>query len=406
MEYYSKTLKNGIRIIHKPVKSLVGHCAIMINAGSRDENKDEHGIAHFIEHVIFKGTQKRKAYHILSRLDDVGGELNAYTTKEETCIYASFLIQDFDRAAELLHDITFNSVFPEKELEKEKEVIIDEINSYKDNPSELIFDEFEDLVFKNNSMGRNILGTPELLKSFNRNDILNFIKNNYHTDQIVFCSVGNISERKIEKIAQKYFAEIPENRRNNTRSAIKNYKPEIITEQKETWQSHVMIGNIAYSFQHKDRLGLNLLNNLLGGPGMNSRLNLSLREKNGIAYNIESVFTPYDKTGIFSIYFGTDEENIDRSLSIIKKELKKLREKPLGILQLSKAARQLKGQLAISSDNKENLMLSLGKSYMLFNKVDSLETAYKKIDKITAADLQRIANEIFDETQLSMLIYK
>jgi len=406
MEYYSNTLDNGIRIIHKPVKSLVGHCAIMINAGSRDEKKNEHGMAHFIEHVIFKGTQKRKAYHILSRLDDVGGELNAYTTKEETCIYASFLIQDFERAVELLHDITFNSVFPVKELEKEKEVIIDEINSYKDNPSELIFDEFEDLVFSDNAMGRNILGTPELLRSFTKDDILNFIKNNYHTDQIVFCSVGNIPEKKIDKIARRYFESLPENRRSSSRPDIKNYKPETKILDKNTYQSHVMIGNIAYSFQHKDRLGLSLLNNLLGGPGMNSRLNLSLREKNGIAYNIESLYTPYDGTGVFCIYYGTDEENIDRSLSIIRKELKKLRTKRLGILQLSKAARQLKGQLAISSDNKENLMLALGKSYMLFNKVDSLETAYNKIDRITADDLQRIANEILDEDRLSMLIYK
>jgi predicted Zn-dependent peptidase len=406
MEYYAKTLDNGIRIIHKPVKSLVGHCAIMINAGSRDEKENEHGIAHFIEHVIFKGTQKRKAYHILSRLDDVGGELNAYTTKEETCIYASFLIEDFERAVELLHDITFNSVFPEKEIEKEKEVIIDEINSYKDTPSELIFDEFEELVFGDNPMGRNILGTPELLKSFTKNDIINFIQNNYHTDQIVFCSVGNIPIKKIDKIANRYFDKIPENRRKTTRSEISDYKPSIKTLDKNTYQSHVMVGNIAYPFQHKDRLGLSLLNNLLGGPGMNSRLNLSLREKNGIAYNIESVYTPYDKTGIFSIYFGTDEENIERSLNIIHKELKKLRTKPLGILQLSKAIRQLKGQLAISSDNHENLMLALGKSYMLFNKVDSLEAAYKKIDKITSGDLQRIANEIFDENSLSLLIYK
>ncbi len=406
MEYYSTTLDNGIRIIHKPVKSLVGHCAIMINAGSRDEKENEHGMAHFIEHVMFKGTQKRKAYHILSRLDDVGGELNAYTTKEDTCIYASFLMQDFERAVELLTDITFNSVFPKKEIEKEKEVIIDEINSYKDNPSELIFDEFEDLVFSDNPMGRDILGTPELLKSFSKNDILDFIKNNYHTDQIVFCSVGNMPEKKIEKIAHKYFDVLPENRRSKSRPDIKNYKPETRILDKNTYQSHVMIGNIAYSFQHKDRLGLSLLNNLLGGPGMNSRLNLSLREKNGIAYNIESLYTPYDGTGVFCIYYGTDEENIDRSLSIIKKELKKLRTKKLGILQLSKASRQLKGQLAISSDNKENLMLAMGKSYMLFNKFDSLETAYKKIDNITASDLQRIANEILDEDRLSMLIYK
>ena len=406
MEYYTKTLDNGIRIIHKHVRSEVGHCAVIINAGSRDETQNEHGLAHFIEHVIFKGTQKRKAYHILSRLDDVGGELNAYTTKEETCIYASFLIRDFERAVELIHDITFNSVYPEKEMEKEKEVIIDEINSYKDNPSELIFDEFEELIFSDDPMGRNILGTPELLRTFTKKDIERFIKNNYHTDQIVFCSIGNITDKKIDKLTERYFSGIPENLRKTSRPAITTYKPRNKTITKNTYQNHVMIGNIAYSYQHKDRLGLSLLNNLTGGPGMNSRLNLSLREKNGIAYNIESGYTPYDGTGIFSIYYGTEEENLDRSLNIVHKELKKLRNKPLGTLQLSKAARQLKGQIAISGENMENLLLTIGKSYLLFNKVDSLETVYKKIDKITAKDLQRIANEIFDENMLSTLIYK
>ena len=406
MEYFTKTLNNGIRIIHKPVKSLIGHCAVLINAGSRDEKKNEHGIAHFIEHVIFKGTKKRKAYHILSRLDDVGGELNAYTTKEETCIYASFLIQDFDRAVELIQDITFNSIFPEKEIEKEKEVIIDEINSYKDNPSELIFDEFEDLIYADDPMGRNILGTPNRIRSYTKESITKFIQNNYHTDQIVFCSVGDISEKKIEKIAERYFASIPDNRRETSRPEIKLYTPQFKAETKNTYQNHVMIGNIAYSFQHKDRLGLSLLNNLLGGPGMNSRLNMSLREKNGIAYNIESSYIPYDGTGAFSIYYGTDEENLERSLKIVHKELKNLRDKRLGTLQLQKAVRQIKGQLAISNDNKENLLLTIGKSYLLYNKVDSLETAYKKIDKITSADLQRIANEIFDVNSLSTLIYK
>ena len=406
MEFYTRTLENGIRIIHKPVRSVVGHCGIIINAGSRDEKENEHGIAHFIEHVIFKGTQKRKAYHILSRLDDVGGELNAYTTKEETCIYSSFLIQDFERAAELITDITFNSVFPKKEIEKEKEVIIDEINSYKDNPSELIFDEFEEVIFRDHPMGRNILGTPELLKSFTKNDIIRFINNNYHTDQIVFCSVGNITPKKIDKIVEKYLGILPGNRRSHERKPVDSYEPQTKIISRDTYQSHVMIGSPAYSFQHKDRLGLNLLNNLLGGPGMNSRLNLSLREKNGIAYNIESVYTPYDGTGVFSIYYGTDEENLDRSLNIVHKELKKLREKPLGILQLSKAVKQLKGQIAISTDNKENLMLGIGKSYLLYDKVDSLEIIYKKIDRITAKDLQRIANEILDEKDLSTLIYK
>ncbi|TAJ11461.1 insulinase family protein [Marinilabiliaceae bacterium JC017] len=406
MEYFSKTLENGIRIIHKPEKSLVGYCGLFINTGSRDEEESEHGIAHFIEHVIFKGTKKRKAFHILSRLDDVGGELNAYTTKEETCIYASFLKQDFERAIDLIHDITFNSVFPEKELVKEKEVIIDEINSYKDSPAELIFDDFEELIFKENPMGRNILGTAEALKSFTKEDINRFIQNNYHTDEIVFCSVGDVSFKKLLKWCDKFFGAVLENRGIKERSKLEVYIPEKKIEKKDTYQCHVMVGNVAYDFNHPDRLGLYLLNNLLGGPGMNSRLNMALREKNGIAYNVESSYTPYYGTGIFSIYYGTDVDNLDRSLQIIDVELRKLRNKALGIMQLHKACRQLKGQMAIASENRENLMLSMGKSYMLYNRVDSLEEIYAKIDNISAEKLLSIANEIFDAQKLSYLIYK
>lgn len=406
MEYYTKTLNNGIRIIHKPEKSLVGHCGIFINAGSRDEREDEHGMAHFIEHVVFKGTKKRKAFHILSRLDDVGGELNAYTTKEETCIYAAFLKQDFERAIELIHDITFNSVFPKKELEKEKEVILDEINAYKDSPIELIYDEFEELIYQDDPMGRQILGTSKHLKKFKQKHIQSFIQNNYHTDQIVFCSVGDVSAKKIEKWTERFFAGIPENRRESKRQPVKNYTPQTKTITKDTHQSHVMLGNIAYDFNHPDRLGLLLLSNLLGGPGMNSRLNMALREKNGIAYNVEASYTPYYGTGVFSIYYGTDMENLDRAQSIVEKELHKLRNQPLGSLQMHKACRQLKGQLTIASENKENHLLTMGKSYLLYNKIDSLNAFYEKIDKLSTHDLQRIANEIMAKDRLSYLIYK
>jgi predicted Zn-dependent peptidase len=406
MEYYTKTLKNGIRIIHKPEKSMVGHCGIFINAGSRDEREDEHGLAHFIEHVVFKGTKKRKAFHILSRLDDVGGELNAYTTKEETCIYAAFLKQDFERAMELIHDITFHSVFPQKELEKEKEVILDEINAYKDSPIELIYDEFEELIYQDDPMGRQILGTPRHLKKFKQKHIQSFIQNNYHTDQMVFCSVGDVSVKKIEKWTERFFAELPENRRQTKRQPVKDYSPQTKTISKDTHQSHVMLGNIAYDFDHPDRLGLLLLSNLLGGPGMNSRLNMALREKNGIAYNVEASYTPYYGTGVFSIYYGTDMENLDRAQSIVEKELHKLRNQPLGSLQMHKACRQLKGQLTIASENKENHLLTMGKSYLLYNKIDSLKDMYEKIDKLSTHDLQRIANEILANERLSYLIYK
>jgi len=406
MDIFTRTLSNGIRIIHHPTVSPVGYCGLIINTGSRDEQEDEHGMAHFIEHVIFKGTKRRKTFHILSRIDDVGGELNAYTAKEETCIYASFLKQDFDRALELLHDITFNSTFPSKELEKEKEVIIDEINSYKDNPSDLILDDFEELVFKDDPMGRNILGTAETLEKFGRSNIERFITNNYHTNEMVICSVGQIEPERLFKIVTKYYGSIAANLRTNNRPVIKPYQPQKVEKKMDTFQSHIAIGNVAYDLNSPLRPGLLLLNNILGGPGMNSRLNMSLREKNGIAYNIESIYSPYSGTGVFSIYFGTDEENINRSLNIVSREMKKLMEKPLGILQLHNAKRQLKGQITISSENKESLMLSIAKSYLLYNRVDTLEEIYKKINDLTSSDLMDIANEIFDESKLSYLIYR
>ncbi|WP_027472254.1 M16 family metallopeptidase [Saccharicrinis fermentans] len=405
MEYYTHTLNNGIRIIHKPENGEVGYCGVIINAGSRDEDENEHGMAHFIEHVVFKGTKKRKAFHVLSRLEDVGGELNAYTTKEETCIYATYLKEDYERSMELIADITFHSVFPDKELVKEKEVIIDEINSYKDSPAELIFDDFEELLYPNHPIGRNILGTPEALKSFTREDIFRFIQSNYHTDQIVFCSVGQKDFKKVVKLAEKYFGEIPENRRVVKRKPVLSHAPRIVRIDKDTYQSHVVIGGVVYDYNHPKRLGLHLLNNLLGGPGMNSRLNMSLREKRGIAYNIESSYTAFYGTGIFSVYLGTDKKNVDKSLKIVIGELNMLRQKKLGTLQLHKAKRQLKGQIAISSENKENLMLNLGKSYLLYDKVDTLEYVYNKIDELTASDLLQISNECFNPDDMSQLIY-
>lgn len=406
MDLFTHTLPNGIRVVHHRVASAVGHCGLFINTGSRDEQDDEQGMAHFIEHVIFKGTQKRKTWHILSRLDDVGGELNAYTSKEETAIYASFLIQDFQRAMELLHDITFHSVFPEKEIKKEKEVIIDEINSYKDNPAELIIDDFEELVFNDGPMGHNILGTAETIQKFTRDVLLKFIRDNYHTDQMVLCMVGDIDTKRFLKAANKFFGAEEPNYRDNSRPPITGYKPATKRKELDTFQSHIAIGNIAYDLNNPKRLGLSLLNNLLGGPGMNSRLNMALREKNGIAYNIESIYSPYFGTGVFSIYYGTDSENIDRSLRIARGELRRLRQHKLGRMQLNKARRQLKGQITISAENKENLMLNIGKSFLLYNKVDSLTDIYQKIDNLSASDLLEIANEVFDEQQLSYLIYE
>ena len=406
MDLFLHTLDNGIRLVHHRIPGLVAHCGIIINVGSRDEKNHEHGVAHFIEHMLFKGTRKRKTYHILSRLEDVGGELNAYTTKEETAIHASFLKDDYQRAIELISDITFNSVFPEKEIEKEKDVVLEEINSYLDNPSELIFDDFEELIFANQPIGRNILGSPESVRSYSQEMIFNFISNNYNTREMVFCSVGNISDEKILKLFKTCFEGIATKNRKPRSNKIWEYKPAILTKNMDTFQNHCIIGNLAYDLKNEHRMGMFLLNNILGGQGLNSRLNLSLREKNGLAYNVESSYNPYCDTGIFSIYFGTDAQYLNKSTSIALAELKKLRTSKLGAIQLSKAKSQIKGYLARGYENHESLMLSLGKSLLTFNKIESIEHICKKIDDITAEHLLEISNDIFEPSKLSTLIYK
>lgn len=399
-------LKNGIRIIHQETKSPVSHFGVLINTGSRDEEADEQGIAHFIEHVIFKGTQSRKAYHILNRIEDVGGELNAYTTKEETAVFSTFLSKYYQRSMELISDILINSTFPARELEREKEVVIEEINSYKDNPSELIFDEFEEILFDGHAIARNILGTPELLKTFNKNSILKFMDENYHTDQIVLSSVGNISMKKFILLAERYFGVIPEKLRTRKRSDQYNYQPETRVVQKDTFQAHCIIGSLAPDVFSPKRMPMILLNNIIGGPSMNSRLNMLLRERNGMAYNVESSYTSYFDTGAFTVYFGTDKENMERALRLVSKEFKKMKEQSLGTLQLRRAKRQLIGQLAISTENREDLMLSLGKSLLFFNRVDSMKVIIDRIENISSSEIMEVANELFDESQRSILIYQ
>jgi predicted Zn-dependent peptidase len=406
MEFELYTLQNGIRVIHKRSTSPVAHCSIMINAGTRDELKNEYGIAHFIEHVIFKGTKKRKAFHIMSRLEDVGGELNAYTTKEETVIHATFLKDDFDRAVELISDITFRSTFPEKEIKKEKEVVLDEINSYKDNPSELIFDEFEELIYDGHPFGLNILGLKKDIKRFTRSDIHRFIERTYNTDQIVFCSIGNISFNRVKKLAERNFGWVATNRRKIQREQFENYTPQLKVVKKSTFQSHCIIGNVAYDLQNPKRIAMHLLNNILGGPGLNSRLNLALRERHGYAYNIESMYNPYSDTGLFCIYFGTDKDNLEKSISLVDKELNKIMTQKLGVMQLYKAKRQLIGQLAIASDSNENLMLSVAKSFMVYNTADNLEIIYAQIENLSSSNIIEIANEVLNPNKLSTLIYK
>ena len=404
-EFVLFTLPNGIRVIHKKTNDEVAHCGIIINAGSRDEKEHEQGLAHLIEHVLFKGTKKRKAYHILNRIDAVGGELNAYTTKEETCIYASFLQNYFERAVELIADITFNSTFPDKEIKKEKAVIVDEINSYLDNPSEQIFDDFDEIIFPNHPLGRNILGTPESLKKMKRSDLLDFVKRNYTANQIVFSSIGNLNEAHLKKVLTKHFGAIKLANSVPERKNFKKYKARQVELSKDTNQAHCIIGNLAFGVNHRDRTALVLINNLLGGPAMNSRLNLAIREKYGFTYNLESNYAIFTDTGLFSVYMGTDTKYLERCVDLVHKELDLLRSKKMGTQQLQTAKQQLIGNIALAQESKVNLMLSLGKSILLFNKVDKLSDIYKKIEQISPEKVLEISNLVFEKNNLSRLTY-
>jgi len=404
-ELLTHAFPNGIRLIHQPDNGPVGHLGIVLNTGSRDESVNEHGMAHFIEHCIFKGTKTRRAYHVLSRMEDVGGELNAYTTKEETALYATFLTEYYPRAAELLSDILFNSVFPERELDREKEVIAEEINSYKDSPSELIFDDFDELVFDGHPIARSILGTSESVRSFTREDIFSFINSNFHTDQMVISSVGNIDFKRLVTLCGRFFGITPRKLRTCTREKFIDYQPREKTILKETHQTHCILGNIAYDSLHPSRIVMILLNNLLGGQGMNSRLNLSLRERKGMAYNIESSYNAFSDTGLFNVYFGTDNDNFDKALQVVYNEFRLVREKKLGSLQMSRAKKQLIGQLAIAGENHEDLMLSLGKTYLFYNQVDPFREVFRKIEAITPEQILEVANEILEPSGMSRIVY-
>jgi len=407
MEVIRFSLKNGIRVVHLPMNRPVAHCGIFINAGSRDESEREQGMAHFIEHMMFKGTQKRKAYHILSRMEDVGGELNAFTGKEDTTLHASFLYEYFPRAIELLSDILLNPAFPEKEIQKEKAVVIDEIQSYKDAPGELIFDDFEELLFPDDAIGRNILGTPKKVRAFKGPMLHEFRQRRYAASEIVFASVGNISEAKLRKYLEQYLGEreLPA-ARPKMRPSLTAYRPEKKLVKKKTFQSHCVIGNRCYNAFDERLTAMALLNNLLGGPGMNSRLNLNIRERYGFTYHIESYYQAYSDSGVFGIYLGTDKGQMARSIELVEKELKGLSEKPLGILQLSKAKKQLLGQLAIATENNGSLMLALGKSVLQRDEVERLEELTLKVEQVSASDVIEIAGDVFDRNQLSTLIYQ
>jgi predicted Zn-dependent peptidase len=406
MDYQVFTLPNGIRLSHKPTSSLISHACIIVNTGSRDEADGKDGLAHFIEHLLFKKTEKRSTNQILNRLELVGGDLNAYTTKEYTCIHASFLNAYVERAIELFQDLVFHSVFPEEELEKEKSVILDEIASYQDQPEEAIQDDFEDLLFAGHPLGRNILGTAESVKGLERNDILSFLKSNYNTHEIVIGVLGNYDFKKLCKLFSKLYSAIPENNVNPNRQALPNYQPVDKKAEKSISQTHCVLGNQAYSTHHASKTGLLLLNNILGGTGMSSRLNLQIREKYGIAYTIESNYTPFSDTGIFSVYFGTDAEKSAKALNLVHKELKKLRENKLSAIALQQAKQKFTGLIALGEENRIGLLISMTKSLIDYGKADTLEEVYAKVNAVTAEHMLEIANEIFDPAKLTTLLFE
>ena len=384
----------------------MAYCGFAVDAGTRDEAENEQGMAHFVEHLIFKGTRKRKAWHILNRMENVGGDLNAYTNKEETVIYSAFLTEHFGRALELLADIVFHSTFPQNEIEKETEVIIDEIQSYEDTPSELIFDDFEDMIFRNHPLGRNILGRPDLLKKFRSEDAMAFTSRFYQPSNMVFFVLGDFNFQKIVRQVEKLLVDLPLVTVENQRTIPPLYVPEQLVVHKETHQAHVMIGSRGYNAYDDKRTALYLLNNILGGPGMNSRLNVSLRERRGLVYTVESNLTSYTDTGAFCIYFGTDPEDVDTCLKLTYKELKRMRDVKMTSSQLMAAKKQLIGQIGVASDNNENNAVGMAKTFLHYNKYESSESVFRRIEALTAEGLLEVANEMFAEEYLSTLIYR
>ena len=442
MRYNTHTLDNGLRIIHLPSDSKVVYCGYQINAGTRNEEPGEEGLAHFCEHVTFKGTERRKAWHILNCLESVGGDLNAYTNKEGTVYYSAILKEHIARAVDLLSDIVFHSVYPQAEIDKEVEVICDEIESYNDSPAELIYDEFENILFKDSSLGHNILGTAEQVRSFTTEDALRFTRKLYRPDNAIFFAYGDIDFKKLVKLVGRTLADDDSGKlaeedchadfsggtgfagdgnsitTEKSVSSVKSVGPknypsvgeeiagQTIVMQKNTHQAHVMIGTRAYDVNDDRRMPLYLLNNILGGPGMNAKLNLALREHNGLVYTVESTMVAYGDTGTWSIYFGCDEHDIKRCLRLVRKELDRMMEKPLSDSQLKAAKKQIKGQIGVACDNRENFALDFGKSFLHYGWEKNVDCLYEQVEAITSQQIQDVARELFDKDRLITLIFK
>lgn len=406
-ELHTAQFENGFRVIYKHVDRPVTHCGLVINAGTRDEvhGSGEAGVAHFIEHTLFKGTSKRKAFHVLNRLDSVGGEFNAYTSKEDTWIYAAFSEQHLERAVELISDITFNATFPVNEIKKERDVILDELNAFLDSPADSIFDEFEEKLFEGHPMAGNILGTVDSVSNMDRSAIEGFVSRHYHPNEMVFSVVGATPWSKVRRLCEKHFGKRASGEARLNRQAFAGRQPFDIRIQKDIHQVHHVMGTLTHGSNHPDRLGLALIANHLGGPTMNNRLSLNVRERHGMAYNIECAYTPYSDVGVFSVYFGTDKRLHKRAESLVRKELAALRKTRLGVRQLHNIKQQIVGHVALSQDSGSSVMTSLGKSFLLYGRVERLESVFEAIEAITADDVLRLANEVLDDSAWSHLVY-
>lgn len=425
------TLPNGMRVIHVPSPTNVAYCGISIDAGTRDELDNEQGMAHFCEHMMFKGTEHRKACHIIKHMESVGGDLNAYTNKEETVVYSAFMKENLPRAVELLFDVVFNSTYPQHEMDKECEVIIDEIESYNDSPADLIFDRFENIIYKGLDLGHDILGKADDVRRFTSEDAKAFTGRLYLPEKMVLFVMGNYDFKYVKRVVEKSLptpeggvaiqkdldmieaqksGEIAENEQSNNNSTLSATPPSgvggLYIESRQTHQAHVMIGRAAYGSKDKKRIVLYLLNNILGGPGMNSRLNIALREKRGLVYTVESTLTNYTDTSTWAIYFGCDAEDVDKCCKIVRKELDKLMEKPLSPSQFKAVLKQTKGQIGVACDNFENYILDTAKAFLHYNKFEGVEDTFEHLDKITPELLQEVAQEIFDKDKLTTLVFK
>jgi predicted Zn-dependent peptidase len=398
---------NEIRFVYKQVNNTkVFHCGFILDVGSRDELPAEQGLAHFWEHMAFKGTERRKAYHIINRLESVGGELNAFTTKEKISFYASVLEDHMEKAVDLLTDITFHSVFPERQIERERMVILDEIAMYNDNPEEKLQDEFDEVVFGTHPLGKNILGTVETLRTFHKQEFLEFLHHNLSSERIVFSAVGSYPFQKVLGTVKKYLNGIPSFRKSRKRGKPDFFYGQRITEEKSFGRAYCAMGRDAFRINDDRRYPFFMLTNILGGPGLNSRLNLSLREKYGYVYSVDSTYHGFTDSGLTAIFFGTENRYLNRSIKIILKEIEKMKNQRLGTMQLHYAKQQIKGQLAIAEENNASLMLMMGRSLLDLSRIESLEEVFSKIDHISASDIMEVANEIYQIDKLNYLIFQ